>query len=136
MYYKIPTKRNENMFSGFVQCYVVNRRGKTISFWQFPFYMINDFGFSLIILLLFKAWVIFLVFPMLRLHKRKPHTYTLMLIFSQVSDFIFKQFLHKQPSIDVLTKWCLENMQQVYRRTPMPKFDSIKFQQLGIGALL
>ena len=67
--------------------------------------------------------MIFFVFPMLRLHKRKPHTYTLMLIFSQVSDFIFKQFLHKQPSIDVLTKWCLENMQQVYRRTPMPKFD-------------
>ena len=62
-------------------------------------YIINGFGFSSIILLLFKAWVIFFVFPMLRLHKRKPHTFTLMLICSQVSNCIFKQFLRKQPSI-------------------------------------
>ena len=88
-----------------------------------PRYMINGFRFRSVILLLFKTWVIFFVFPMLRLYKRKPHTYTLMLICSQVSHFFFKQFLQKQPSIGVLIKWCSENMQQVYRRTPIPKFD-------------
>ena len=29
----------------------------------------------------------------------------------------------KQPSIDVLRKMCCEKMQQIYRRTPMPKCD-------------
>ena len=29
----------------------------------------------------------------------------------------------KQPSRDVLRKRCSENMQQIYRRTPMPKCD-------------
>ena len=29
----------------------------------------------------------------------------------------------KQPSRDVLIKRCSENMQQIYRRTPMPKCD-------------
>ena len=31
--------------------------------------------------------------------------------------------LQKQPSRGVLMKGCSENMQQIYRRTPMPKFD-------------
>ena len=35
----------------------------------------------------------------------------------------FTQHFHKQPSIDVLRKRCSENMQQIYRRTPMPKCD-------------
>ena len=29
----------------------------------------------------------------------------------------------EQPSRGVLRKWCSENMQQIYRRTPMPKCD-------------
>ena len=58
-----------------------------------PRYMINGFRFCTVILLLFKTWVIFFVFPMLRLHKRKRHTYTLMLICSQVSDFFFQAVL-------------------------------------------
>ena len=29
----------------------------------------------------------------------------------------------KQPSIGVLRKRCCENVLQIYRRTPMPKFD-------------
>ena len=29
----------------------------------------------------------------------------------------------KQPSVGVLIKSCSENMQQMYRRTPMPKCD-------------
>ena len=29
------------------------------------------------------------------------------------------------PSRGVLIKWCSENMQQIYRRTPMPKYDFI-----------
>ena len=29
----------------------------------------------------------------------------------------------KQPSRDVLRKKCCENMQQIYRRTPVPKCD-------------
>ena len=37
--------------------------------------------------------------------------------------FALTSNIQKQPSIDVLTKRCSENMQQIYRRTPMPKFD-------------
>ena len=32
----------------------------------------------------------------------------------------------KQPSRGVLRKMCSENMQQIYRRTPMPKCDFSK----------
>ena len=42
----------------------------------------------------------------------------------------------KQPSMGVLMKTCSENMQQVYRRTPMPKWISIKSQSkshFGMG---
>ena len=35
----------------------------------------------------------------------------------------FSLDLKKQPSIGVLRKRCSENMQQIYRRTPMPKCD-------------
>ena len=73
----------------------------------------RHFGFIAIVLLSFKAWLMFFVFPMLRLHKRKPHAYTLMLICSQVSNFIFKQFVQKQSSVRDLIKWCSENMQQI-----------------------
>ena len=31
--------------------------------------------------------------------------------------------IQKQPSRRVLRKWCSENIQQIYRRTPMPKYD-------------
>ena len=31
--------------------------------------------------------------------------------------------VQKQPSKCVLSKWCFENMQQIYSRTPMPKYD-------------
>ena len=39
--------------------------------------------------------------------------------------FLFYDYLftHKQPSRRVLKKSCSENMQQIYRRTPMPKCD-------------
>ena len=36
----------------------------------------------------------------------------------------------KQPPRDVLKKRCSENMQQIYRRTPMPKCD---FNKVEIG---
>ena len=29
----------------------------------------------------------------------------------------------KQAPVDVFTEWCSENMQQIYRRTPMSKCD-------------
>ena len=32
-------------------------------------------------------------------------------------------YMQEQPSRGVLMKRCSENMQQIYRRTPMPKFD-------------
>ena len=35
--------------------------------------------------------------------------------------------LKKQPSKGVFIKRCFENMQQIYRRTPMPKGDFNKF---------
>ena len=31
--------------------------------------------------------------------------------------------IQKQPPRGVLKKRCSENMQQIYRRTPMPKYD-------------
>ena len=31
--------------------------------------------------------------------------------------------IHKQPSWGVLRKRCSENMQQIYKRTPVPKCD-------------
>ena len=35
----------------------------------------------------------------------------------------YQNNLRKQPSWDVLGKRCFENMQQIYRRTPIPKCD-------------
>ena len=35
----------------------------------------------------------------------------------------------KQPSVGVRRKRCSENMQQIYRRTPMPKCDFNKFNK-------
>ena len=39
------------------------------------------------------------------------------------NDIIFK--LQKQPSRGALRRKCSENMQQIYRRTPMPKCDPV-----------
>ena len=39
---------------------------------------------------------------------------------------LFYRNLQKQPPRGVLTKRCSENMQQVYRRTPLPKCDFIE----------
>ena len=38
---------------------------------------------------------------------------------------IWKPFLQKQPSRGVLKKRCSENMQQIYKRTPMPKCEHL-----------
>ena len=50
-------------------------------------------------------------------------------------------YLQKQPPRGILRKRCSENMQQIYRRTPMPKCDFNKVATLlkshfGMGALL
>ena len=37
--------------------------------------------------------------------------------------------MHKQPAISVLMKKCSENMQQIYRGTPMPKCDFNKVEK-------
>ena len=42
--------------------------------------------------------------------------------------FIIKYDMQKQPSRGILRKKYSENMQQIYRRTPMPKWDFIKVQ--------
>ena len=39
------------------------------------------------------------------------------------SEGLLRYILQKQPSTDVLKKTCSENMQQIYRRTPMPVCD-------------
>ena len=45
--------------------------------------------------------------------------------------------LQKQPSKGVFNKMCSENIQQIYRRTPMPKRDFNKVAPLfGMGVLL
>ena len=38
-----------------------------------------------------------------------------------IKDIVFN--LQKQPLRDVLTKRCSENMQQIYKRTPMSRYD-------------
>ena len=37
--------------------------------------------------------------------------------------YVLLHNVQKQPSRSVLKKWCSENMQQNYRRAPMPKCD-------------
>ena len=39
--------------------------------------------------------------------------------------------MQKQPSRGVLIKMCSENMQQIYRRAPMPKCDFNKVAKLS-----
>ena len=41
--------------------------------------------------------------------------------------FILKDICQRQPSIGVLIERCSENIQQIYRGTPMPKCDFNKF---------
>ena len=43
--------------------------------------------------------------------------------------------LQKHPPRDVLSKTYSENLQQIYRRTPMPKCDLLKLH-FGMGVLL
>ena len=43
--------------------------------------------------------------------------------------FFISRITQKQPIRGALSKNCSENMQQIYRRTPMTKFDSNKFQK-------
>ena len=50
---------------------------------------------------------------------------------------VFIQFnifsiVQKQPSRGVLRKRCYENMQQIYKRTPMPKCDFNKVALQGV----
>ena len=54
--------------------------------------------------------------------------------FSVESDTDFAQDMQKQPSRDVLRKKCYENMQQIYRRIPMPKCDLLK-SHFGVSFL-
>ena len=42
---------------------------------------------------------------------------------SKVVNVLGGNYIQKQSSGDVLKKRCSENIQQIYRRTPMPKFD-------------
>ena len=39
----------------------------------------------------------------------------------QASTNKIEEYNQKQPSRGVLRKWCSENLQQIYRRTSMPK---------------
>ena len=47
----------------------------------------------------------------------------LMIIWNRTGPNIDWLILQKQPSAGVLGKSCSENMQQIYKRTPMPKCD-------------
>ena len=46
--------------------------------------------------------------------------------FGKFGNFVYRTE-QKQPSRGVLRKRCSENMQQIYRRIPMPKCDFNKF---------
>ena len=50
-------------------------------------------------------------------------------------------YLQKQQPRGILNKRCSENMQQIYRRTPMPKYDfnnvaTLLKSHFGMGTLL
>ena len=47
---------------------------------------------------------------------------------------MIQQDTQKQPPGGVFKKGCSENMQQIYRRTPMPKYDFKS--NFDMGALL
>ena len=46
------------------------------------------------------------------------------------------KIFQKQPSRGVLRKICSENMQQIYRKTRMPKCDAELKSHFGMGVLL
>ena len=46
-----------------------------------------------------------------------------------------KADMQKQPSVGVLIKRCSKNMQQIYRRTPMPKWSNTLKQFVGKNIL-
>ena len=50
----------------------------------------------------------------------------LSMIIQEASQIYSSKFYQKEPSRGVLSKRCSENMQQIYRRTPMPKCDFSK----------
>ena len=57
-------------------------------------------------------------------HKQKiisilTHAYVVVYVIPHSSDCN----LQKQPYRGDLRKWCSENMQQIYRKTPVPKCD-------------
>ena len=53
----------------------------------------------------------------------KSNLFLTELIFMSPIRTLFTLFFQKQPSRGVLRKRCSENMQQIYRRTPVPKYD-------------
>ena len=53
--------------------------------------------------------------------------------FTRTWKWNWKGYIQKQPSRGVLRKRCSENMQQIYRRTPMPKCD---FNKVALATLL
>ena len=59
---------------------------------------------------------------------------------SDIASGLRKEFFQEQPSSGVLRKRFSENIQQIYRRTPMPKCDFNKVALLkshfGMGVLL
>ena len=52
----------------------------------------------------------------------------------------FESYIQKQPPRVVLSKRCSEKMQQIYKRTPMPKCEfnktTLLIPHFGIGVLL
>ena len=54
----------------------------------------------------------------------------------KITGHVFR-ILQKQSSKSTLRKRCYENMQQIYRKTPMPKCDfNIMKSHFGMGVLL
>ena len=58
------------------------------------------------------------IFSVVATYLQKRNNVSLPLVLSRVNCIV-----QKQPSRGVLRRWCSENMQQIYRRTPMPKSD-------------
>ena len=57
------------------------------------------------------------------------HLHSILITMPCNKDICFKLYMQKQPSRAVPRKRCSENMQQIYRRTPMPKWDFKKVAQ-------
>ena len=93
-----------------------NKTSLFIEIWTMLFHTVTDVNFT------WKTWSFFLVRFKDCIKNWKcliGHAYCILFIYCIFIPFIVR----KHPSRGVLIKSCSDNMQQIYKRTSMPRFD-------------